>query len=118
MTKRTWSVIPREFVLSTEEPEGFTLTVNGTEVLRGSAEELAALAKHARALTRRTPRNAGQRWSHESDTALRVAFEAGVGVSELAKQLERSGAAVRARLVHLGLLEDDGSWRRFTRPSA
>jgi hypothetical protein len=50
------------------------------------------------------PSRAGQPWSDAEDTRLGAAFDAGDGVTKLARAFERSAAAVRLRLVKLGRL--------------
>ena len=47
---------------------------------------------------------AGRPWSGEEDARLSTAFDGGESVSKLARELERSPAAIRLRLVKLGRL--------------
>ena len=47
---------------------------------------------------------AGRPWSGEEDARLSSAFDGGESVSKLARELERSPAAIRLRLVKLGRL--------------
>jgi hypothetical protein len=50
------------------------------------------------------PSRAGAPWTDDEDARLAAAFDAGDGVTKLARALERSASAVRLRLVKLGRL--------------
>ena len=50
------------------------------------------------------PTRAGRPWTEGEDARLSAAFDAGESVSKLARELERSAAAIRLRLVKLGRL--------------
>lgn len=50
--------------------------------------------------------NAGKPWSEEEDQKLVEAFHAGSKLSAIAGQHGRTRGAIKARLAHLGLLED------------
>lgn len=50
------------------------------------------------------PTRAGRPWTGDEDARLSAAFDAGESVSKLARELERSAAAIRLRLVKLGRL--------------
>ena len=63
---------------------------------------VAAAASPRNGKSHRT--RAGRPWSDEEDARLTNAFDGGESVSKLARQLERSPAAIRLRLVKLGRL--------------
>lgn len=50
------------------------------------------------------PTRAGRPWTDDEDARLSAGFDGGASVSKLARELERSPAAIRLRLVKLGRL--------------
>lgn len=53
-----------------------------------------------------SPPNAGKSWSAEEDDQLLAEYHAGRKASQLAQLHGRTAGAIRARLVHLGEIED------------
>jgi hypothetical protein len=49
----------------------------------------------------------GMSWSDDEDRNLRLAFQQGAPIDELMKRHQRNRNAIRARLLLLGLIEDD-----------
>ncbi len=117
---RSWSADGRSWTLEPHPDSAeFEVVVDDRVELRCSRSALDLLARQALAEVRGRPVNSGKRWSEEADDALRVAFAAdGVAVAELARRFGRSRSSIKARLARLGLIEDDGSYRRYVnRPS-
>lgn len=52
------------------------------------------------------PRNSGKSWAVEDEARLAAGHAAGKSASELGKELRRSGKAVTARLLRLGLIDE------------
>lgn len=50
--------------------------------------------------------NEGRSWNQERDEELVTCFHAGAGAREIASKIKRTPAAVRARLVRLGLIAE------------
>ena len=72
---------------------------SGAESSAVYTEKLAALReKHPRAYTP---------WSDEDDTALKAEFAKDENQQKLSKKLGRQPSAIRARLIKLGLIEED-----------
>jgi hypothetical protein len=63
----------------------------------------------ALALKRMNHARHGMPWDDDEDRQLREAFEQGVTIDGLMEQHQRNRNAIRARLVRLGVLEDDPS---------
>ncbi len=72
-------------------------------------QALAAIEKRRKTL----PENVGKAWSPSDEKLLSSEFDSGKEIGELAKQLQRTAGAVRARLVKLGKIEADPSLQRY-----
>jgi hypothetical protein len=59
------------------------------------------------------PPNAGKHWSPEEDSALEIAFDAGIPVKQVAQELGRTAFAVEQRLIKLGKVEAPAGGGRF-----
>ncbi|HET8748273.1 MAG TPA: hypothetical protein VFM98_21945 [Ramlibacter sp.] len=72
-------------------------------------------AGEARAAARARPRpaNAGKPWSEQEDSALEIAFDAGIPMKQVAQELGRTAFAVEQRLVKLGKVEAPARAGRF-----
>ena len=83
------------------------------DVIRALFLAREALARRATLERRRKHQatNTGQPWTTEEESSLLEDYEKGVTIPELARLFQRSPLAVRARLVKLGKIEDDGSLR-------
>jgi hypothetical protein len=110
----SWSADGRNWVLeaSAEAPD-VEIVVDDRVHLTCSRTALQMLARQALAALGVRPLNAGRRWSTEADDALRQAYASGPSPEDLADQFGRTVPAIKARLAHLGLIEDDGSYRRY-----
>ncbi|GAB3773932.1 hypothetical protein GCM10028796_47360 [Ramlibacter monticola] len=64
------------------------------------------------------PPNAGKRWSPQEDSALEIAFDAGIPLKQVAQELGRTSFAVEQRLIRLGKVEAPAGGGRFGRPAA
>ena len=60
----------------------------------------------AAALLKARPAAAGARWTDEEDARLVREFDGGVALPEIARQHQRSRAAITLRLVKLGKIEE------------
>jgi hypothetical protein len=63
------------------------------------------------------PPNAGKPWSPQEDSALAIAFDAGIPVKQVAQELGRTAFAVEQRLVKLGKIEPAPGGGRFGAPA-
>ena len=59
------------------------------------------------------PANAGKRWSPQEDSALEIAFDAGIPIRQVAQELGRTAFAVEQRLIKLGKVEAPAGGGRF-----
>jgi len=73
-------------------------------------EPLTAEAPRPRAAR---PPNAGKAWSPQEDSALEIAFDAGIPVKQVAQELGRTAFAVEQRLVKLGKIAAPAGGGRF-----
>jgi hypothetical protein len=64
------------------------------------------------------PPNAGKKWTEQEDAALETAFDAGVALRQVAKELGRTAFAVEQRLVKLGKIEASAGGGRYGKGSA
>lgn len=110
---RSWTHDDRTFELAQTGPT-LVLTLEGVPVLAVDKTAMELLGRHIGALCSNRPLNAGRRWSEDDDAALAAEFAQTPDVPALARAFERSTASIRGRLVHLGIHEDDGTWRRFS----
>ena len=78
------------------------------DVVSATLAGLVALHAPATAPRGRRP-NHGTRWTGEDDARLIKRYRAGAGQRELMDEFGRSRGGIRARLIHLGELPDDGS---------
>jgi ATP-dependent DNA helicase PIF1 len=62
--------------------------------------------------------NAGRPWSQEDSDAMVARFEAGEKEKEIAKHFGRKPSAIHARLVQLGIIEDDSDYFARKRKAA
>jgi hypothetical protein len=85
---------------------GYALNVDYLQALAiGTGVEQAT--PPALALKRMKHPRHGVSWSDDEDSRLRAAFEQGLPVAELAERHQRNENAIRARLLKLGVIEDD-----------
>lgn len=90
--------------------DGFPRLVDEAEEYR----ELEALERRIAAPRRRpNPARRGKPWTSVEEAVLRDGFAAGDEIPVLAKQVDRSTGAVRARLVKLGLLDEAAAGLRY-----
>ena len=78
----------------------------------GRAPEGPAAAEEARPRAAPPP-NAGKRWSPQEDSALEIAFDAGIPLKQVAQELGRTSFAVEQRLIKLGKVEAPAGGGRF-----
>ena len=64
------------------------------------------------------PPNAGKKWTEQEDAALETAFDAGVALRQVAKELGRTAFAVEQRLVKLGKIEASAGGGRYRNGSS
>lgn len=74
----------------------------------GLQVDTAKASKPARAKAE-TPANAGKAWTEAEAQQLAAAFDAGSEVAALARAHGRTPGAIRARLIRMGRLQEDGS---------
>lgn len=115
--ERTWTHADHRYTLR-QHDSMFVLSLDDREVLRGDRDGLRLLARHLETMAGGRPFNSGRPWTEPDDTLLAELHALGADVVDLAGRFERSSSAIRARLTHLGLIEDDGTWRRFASSSA
>ncbi len=78
------------------------------------AEEMDRRMEEPRERRRRpSPARRGKPWTSVEEELLRDGFTAGEEMSVMAKQVDRSSGAVRARLVKLGLLDEAAAGLRY-----
>jgi hypothetical protein len=87
-----------------------------SRALEGAAGEPPS-AEAARPRAARPP-NAGKAWSPQEDSALEIAFDAGIPVKQVAQELGRTAFAVEQRLVKLGKIAPAAGGGRFGAPLA
>lgn len=80
------------------------------DTVRALLEAVRAVENSASSTTRPQrpgplPGNTGARWTADEDERLAAAFDGGKTVAELARNHDRSRAAIEARLVRLGKLD-------------
>jgi len=83
------------------------------EAAAGEPAASGAAAAGAAARARPSPPNAGKRWSPQEDSALEIAFDAGIPVRQVAQELGRTSFAVEQRLIKLGKVEAPAGGARF-----
>ena len=59
------------------------------------------------------PANAGKKWTEQEDAALETAFDAGIPLKQVARELGRTAFAVEQRLVKLGKVEPAAGGGRY-----
>ena len=64
------------------------------------------------------PPNAGKRWSPQEDSALEIAFDAGIPVKQVAQELGRTTFAVEQRLVKIGKIAAPAGGGRYGHAAA
>ncbi|MFH1467390.1 MAG: hypothetical protein ABIO70_23605 [Pseudomonadota bacterium] len=120
-----WESGERAWSLHGHRPEGVPvvdLEVDGAPPARLSVRELRDLQRAIELLVARDPvadprpgtapgRPMGRPWPPEDDLALAERWRAGESVAALAERFGRTGGAIAARLVKLGLAEDRQSVR-------
>lgn len=62
------------------------------------------------------PPNAGKAWTSQEDAALETAFDAGIGLKQVAQELGRTAFAVEQRLVRLGKVAAPPGGGRYRGP--
>lgn len=110
--QRTWACEPHTFTCR-REGQTVELTRDGIVLLEGSPAFFKRLARQIGDVAAGRPANSGRRWSPSDDEQLTVAHAAGASKEELAALLQRSTAAVVARLFGLGLTEEPGMTLRY-----
>lgn len=107
MTKtQTWTLDDHDFILF-GRPDRMVLLQDERVVMAGPATLFAELARRIRKSGTRGAKNAGQRWTDDEDEKLRQGWAETQVTAEHARRHGRSSGAIRSRLVHLGLIEDD-----------
>ena len=110
----SWSADGRRWSIeSNEDSTDVEIVIDDRVQLSCSRPALELFARRALAVLGVRPLNAGKRWSEDADDDLRRAFESDDSPAELAEQFGRTVLAIQARLAHLGLIEDNGSYRRY-----
>jgi hypothetical protein len=66
----------------------------------------------------RLPANFGKPWNEGEDRAIAVAFDAGVGIPEMARKHARTQGSIRLRLEKLGKIPPSGEARYENAPIA
>ncbi|RYF14938.1 MAG: hypothetical protein EOO30_16500 [Comamonadaceae bacterium] len=66
----------------------------------------------------RRPPNAGKPWSAQEDSALEIAFDAGIALKQVAQELGRTQFAVEQRLVKLGKIAAPAGGGRYGNSAA
>ncbi|MBN8547784.1 MAG: hypothetical protein J0M12_00565 [Deltaproteobacteria bacterium] len=81
------------------------------QVVRALALAVKALQQSVEQEVRRRslPGNVGKPWSVSDETTLAAEYDSGRNIQELAQHFDRTVGAIRARLVKLGKIEDEGS---------
>jgi hypothetical protein len=81
-----------------------------SRALEGTGPEAPGeLAKPRRVL----PPNAGKPWSAQEDAALETAFDAGIDMKQVARELGRTSFAVEQRLIKIGKVAGPAGGGRF-----
>jgi hypothetical protein len=77
------------------------------EVIRALMVATAAITQPRKAKQSASgPQRAGTSWTDTDDSKLREMFERGESISALSLSFQRTGGAIKARLVKLGLVDD------------
>lgn len=93
----------------------FVLTPDGTPHLSGPG--LRQLAEQPTGPATRTgPARRGKAWSEEEEAQLRERFTRGDTAGDIGAQLGRTSGSVRARLVRMGLLDEEAAGLRYPVP--
>lgn len=87
-----------------ESPFQNAAIVRALVVATQCLEQSIQLARRKQSL----PANGGKTWTPEDESHLSEEYDAGKNIDELARELHRTSGAVRARLIKLGKIEDDG----------
>lgn len=77
------------------------------DVLRAQEIGPRKVRRGASPLRKPVPKAAGRLWNRREDEALYAEFERGDSLKKIASSHARTTGAISARLVHLGLTEDD-----------
>ncbi|MDP2310285.1 MAG: hypothetical protein Q8P18_29990 [Pseudomonadota bacterium] len=97
----------------------FTLTPDGTPHLTGpGVRELPEGAEPTPRPGRAAPARRGKVWSDEEEAQLREWFTRGDSPADIGAVLDRTSGAVRARLVRMGLLDEEAAGLRYPVPRA
>jgi hypothetical protein len=86
-------------------------------LVAGDKDGMGLLAHHLTCVATGRPRNTGKRWEETEDERVAEGHAASESAAALARELERSASAVKARWVHLGLEDDPGDLRFRVGPS-
>jgi hypothetical protein len=86
-----------------------------SRALDGTASPPAGAAEAPRS-RRVLPPNAGKPWTGQEDSALEIAFDAGIPLKQMAQELGRTPYAVEQRLVKLGKLAAPAGGGRYGAP--
>ena len=86
---------------------------NAPPVIRALHAVSRALELPAGAPSRKQPPNAGKPWSAAEDAALETAFDARIGLKQMAQELGRTPFAVEQRLVKLGRIAAPAGGGRY-----
>ncbi len=100
-------------------PDGQVLELSLGEwvSLRDGLEHVLGRGSRKGRKRRERPRRSGQPWSDDEDQRLGEMFARGGEMRALAAVFERSEGSIKARLAHLGLVEDGGRFA-VRRPAA
>jgi hypothetical protein len=82
------------------------------------ALEAASAATPPAEPSRARPPNAGKAWSAQEDAALETAFDAGIALKQVARELGRTAFAVEQRLVKLGKISAPSGGGRYGNSTA
>lgn len=112
MNDRSWTRGEHVFRV-VREGTLMVLMRDGRTVMADDRDGFDLLWRNIAAVARGRPINSGKPWTDDDDASLSEAFRSESNLAGLAVRFGRSRGSVKARLVRLGLLPDDGTWRAF-----
>lgn len=95
-----------------QHPDTVRALFEAMRAIEGSGAPPAERGQPARSF----PGNTGSRWTSDEEQRLAAAFDSGQTVDELARGHNRSRAAIEARLVRLGKLDESAATTQFRYP--
>lgn len=84
-----------------DSPYNAAPIIRALHAVSRALEEMQSVQERVRT-SRTVPPNSGKAWTAQEDAALETAFDAGIAVKDMARELGRTVPAVEQRLVHLG----------------